>query len=44
MKIINELFYKKGNQTFGGEKGYIGITKLCCMFCQTMMDVINSKR
>ncbi|KLL03792.1 MAG: hypothetical protein MRERV_33c007 [Mycoplasmataceae bacterium RV_VA103A] len=44
MKIINELFYKKGSQAFGGEKGYIGITKLCCMFCQTMMDVINSKR
>ena len=44
MKMMNHLWdqAKKGFSEEG--YGYIGISKLCCMFCQTMLEIINSKR
>lgn len=41
MKILNKLYDEK-SQSFL-EVGYIGITKLCCAPCQTMIDLVNSK-
>jgi hypothetical protein len=41
MKILNKL-YDSETKRFP-EVGYIGITKLCCFPCQTMIYIINSK-
>jgi len=45
MKILTMLDALDKSQEINlkQEQGYIGISKLCCVPCQLMLDVINEK-